>query len=167
MDSYNPFSMKYYKKNKIDKENNYKLDDTSNIMKPNYSTNESLMCGVIEYNNKTYLLDLNDKDRIINFNKNFVFANEDDVYPSYSSNYKRFTYLDFIFNYNNETVCYKFKNDNHFDLRRYNVEIYHFYHKNIYEKYNVLSYIPGHHKTVGQDANIMKNPLWEIIENEK
>jgi hypothetical protein len=169
MDSHSPFSMEYYKKNKIEKENNYNLDDTytSNTMKPKYSTNESLMCGVIEYNNKTYLLDLHDKDRIINFNKNFVFVNETDIYPSYSSNYKRFTYLDFIFNYNNETVCYNFKNGNEFDLRRYNVEMYHFYHKNISEKYNVISYIPGHHKTIGQDANIMKNPLWEIIENEK
>jgi hypothetical protein len=169
MDSYKPFSVEYCNKNKIDKNNNYNLDDkyTSNTMKPKYSTNESLMCGVIEYNNKTYLLDLHDKDRIINFNKNFVFVNETDIYPSYSSNYKRLTYLDFIFNYNNETVCYKFKNGNEYDLRRNNILMCHFYHKNISEKYNIINYIPGHHKTIGHDANIMKNPLWEIIENEK
>ena len=65
MDNYNPFSLSFYKKNKIDNKNTH---NSTNIetMKPKYSTDEKLMCGVIEYNNKTYLLDLNDKDRIIN-----------------------------------------------------------------------------------------------------
>jgi hypothetical protein len=107
----------------------------SNTMKPKYSTDEKLMCGVIEYNNKTYLVDLNDKDRIINFNKSFVFVNESDIYPSYCYNYKRFSYLDFIFNYNQETVYFIFKNQNQYDLRRNNVEIYHIYHKIISQKY--------------------------------
>ena len=39
--------------------------------------------------------------------------------------------LDFIFNYNPKSVCYSFKNGLYWDLRRCNVEIYHFYHKNI------------------------------------
>jgi len=136
-------------------------------MKPKYSTNEKLMCGIIEYNNKTYLLDLNDKDRIINFNKNFVFVNDTDTYPSYCYNYKRFNYLDFIFNYNQETIYYKFKNDDKFDLRRNNVEIYHFYHKIVSEKYEIIEYIHGHYLSLGQDANVMKNPLWRINENGK
>jgi hypothetical protein len=167
MDNYNLFLMSYYKKNKIDKKNNYNLDNNCTIMKPKYSTNEELICGVIEYNNKKYLVDLNDKDRIINFNKNFVFVSETDIYPSYCYNYKRFNYLDFIFNYNQESVYYKFKNDNNFDLRRNNVEIYHFYHKNISEKYEIIEYINGHYLTMGQDANIMKNPLWRVNENGK
>ena len=167
MDDYNPFSLSYYKKNKIDKENKYNLDINCTIMKPKYSTNEELMCGVIEYNNKTYLVDLNDKDRIINFNKNFIFVAEIDIYPSYCYNYKRFNYLDFIFNYNQGSVYYKFKNNNHFDLRRNNVEIYHFYHKNISENYEIIEYIHGHYLTMGQDANIMKNPLWRVNENDK
>ena len=48
MDNHNTFSMSYYKKNKIDKENKYNLDINCTIMKPKYSTNEELMCGVIE-----------------------------------------------------------------------------------------------------------------------
>ena len=110
MDDYNPFSLSYNKKNKIDNKNK---DNSTSIetMKPKYSTDEKLMCGVIEYNKKTYLVDLNDKDRILNFNKNFIFVNETDIYPSYCYNYKRFSYLDFIFNYNQETIYYKFKND--------------------------------------------------------
>jgi hypothetical protein len=125
------------------------------------------MCGVIEYNNKTYLVDLNDKDRIINFNKSFIFVNETDIYPSYCYNYKRFSYLDFIFNYNQETVYFIFKNENHCDLRRNNVEIYHIYHKNISQKYEIIEYMRGHYLTMGQDANLMKNPIWRIKENEK
>jgi hypothetical protein len=136
-------------------------------MKPVYSTNEELNCGVIEYNGKTFLVDFNDKDRIINFNKSFVFANETDSYPSYTYNYKRFNYLDFIFSFSKESVHYVFKNNNKLDLRRCNVEIYHWYHKNIAEKYEVIEYFNGHYLTMGQDANIMKNPIWKVKENEK
>jgi hypothetical protein len=135
-------------------------------MKPIYSTDTNLLCGVIEYNKKTYYLDLNDKDRIINFNKSFVFTNEEDLYPSYCYNYKRFSYLDFIFQYNKDSVYYHFKNGNQLDLRRCNVEMYHYYHKNIIEKYNVVEYIEGHYYRRGQDANIMKNPMWKIKEND-
>jgi hypothetical protein len=167
MDDYNnPFSLSYYKKNKIDNKNTHNFNNTE-TMKPKYSTNEKLMCGVIEYNNKTYLVDLNDKDRIINFNKSFIFVNETDIYPSYCYNYKRFSYLDFIFNYNQETVYFIFKNENHCDLRRNNVEIYHIYHKNISQKYQIIEYMRGHYLTMGQDANLMKNPIWRIKENEK
>jgi hypothetical protein len=136
-------------------------------MKPVYSTNKELNCGVIEYNGKTFLVDFNDKDRIINFNKNFVFANETDSYPSYTYNYKRFNYLDFIFSFSKESVHYVFKNKNKLDLRRCNVEIYHWYHKNIAEKYEVIEYFNGHYLTMGQDANIMKNPIWKVKENDK
>lgn len=168
MDTYNPISLRKYKKNKIDNKNedNFNNNNTE-IMKPKYSTNEKLMCGVIEYNNKTYFVDLNDKDRIINFNKNFVFVNEKDIYPSYCYNYKRFNYLDFIFNFNQESVYFVFKNENQYDLRRNNVDIFHIYHKLISHKYEIIEYKRGHYLSMGQDANIMKNPTWKIIENKK
>jgi hypothetical protein len=137
-------------------------------MKPVYGTDELLNCGTITFGNKVYLIDYKDKDKIINFNKNFIFNDfENEIYPSYTYNYKRFTYLDFIFNYNNESVYFKFNNNSNYDLRRCNVEIYHFYHENIIKKYNVIEYIKGHYITSGQDANIMKNPLWKIKENDK
>ena len=104
-------------------------DATHYKMKPKYSTNEELFCGIIEYNKKTYLLDIKDKDRIINFNKPFTFIKEDDDYPSYFCNYKRFNYLDFIFNYNKETVFYEFLNKNKYDLRKCNVKTFHINNK--------------------------------------
>ena len=142
-------------------------------MKPTYSTNEEFNCGEIHYNEihyneKTYLVDHKDKDRILNFNKSFVFLSKDDIYPSYPSNYKRFTYLDFIFNVNSETVHYHFINNNIYDLRRNNVILYHYYHKYLIKNnYNILDYQEGHYTRMGEDANIMKNPIWKILENEK
>lgn len=167
MDECNLFSLSFYNKNKIDKPNIQFLNNNYTIMKPTYSTDEKLLCGIINYNSKTYLVDLEDKDRIINFNKKFVFINETDIYPSYSSNYKRFNYLDFIFNFSEESVYYVFKNVNQYDLRKCNVEIYHFYHKTIIETYHVIEYVKGHYFNMGQDANIMKNPIWRISENGK
>jgi len=136
-------------------------------MRPVYSTNTELMCGVIEYNGKTYLFDFGDIAKIINFNKKFVFADENDIYPSYPCNYKRFTYLDFLYIHNSNDTCFVFKNNNRHDLRRTNIEIYHRFHKQIVEQYDVIEYIPGHYQSTGQDANIMKNPIWKIRENEK
>ena len=167
MDEYNPFSLSFYNKNKIDKQYASNLNNIYINMKPTYAIDSKLICGIINYNGKIYLVDLEDKDRIINFNKKFVFINETDIYPSYSSNYKRFNYLDFIFNYSQESVHYVFKNENQYDLRKCNVEIYHFYHKNIIETYDVIEYTKGHYLTMGQEANIMKNPIWRINENGK
>jgi hypothetical protein len=136
-------------------------------MKPTYSTNNELHCGIINYFNKTYLVDFDDKDKIINFNKTFVLTKEDDIYPSYAYNYKRFNFLDFIFNFSNNSVCYNFKNNNCYDLRKNNVEIYHSFHSQIIKKYNVIEYIKGHYLTLGQGANIMKNPMWKIKDDDE
>ena len=154
--------------NKIDSYSELVNDCINSKMKPIYGTNEELNCGTIAYGEKLYLLEHKDKDEIINFDKNFVFTNiEDEDYPSYSYNYKRFTYLDFIFNFNKDSSYYHFKNGNKYDLRRFNVEIYHHYHKIISDKYTVIEYINGHVNNFGQDANIMKNPLWKIKENDR
>ena len=157
----------FCEKQKNEENKSFKTTPNLNTMKPKYYTNEDLNCGIIEYNNNTYLVDLNDKDKIINFNASFVFANETDAYPSYCRNYKRVNYLNFIFNYNDETVYYKFKNDNKYDLRKNNVEIYHSYHAIIIQTYKTAEYIPGHYLRMGKSANIMKNPTWKIEENGK
>ena len=154
--------------NKIDSYSENYNNTILSKMKPIYGTNEEYNCGTIEYGGKIYYVDYKDKDKIINFNKSFVFIDDkNDDYPSYSYNYKRFTYLDFIFNYNSDNVYYTFKNNNKYDLRRCNVEIYHSYHKIILQNYNVIEYIKGHYLNSGQDANTMKNPLWRITENNK
>ena len=153
--------------NKIDSYSEELYNNIHSKMKPIYLTDEDLNCGIIQYGKKQYLVDFCDKDNIINFNRNFVFENNSDIYPSYSSNYKRFNYLDFIFTFNCENLYYVFKNNNPYDLRRCNVEVYHYYHKYISENYKIIEYIKGHNIDIGQDANIMKNPIWRITENDK
>jgi hypothetical protein len=137
------------------------------MKKPLYLTSDEFGCGMIKFGDKTYLVDPKDKDAIINSGKQFVFANQYDIYPSYAHNYKRTSYVDFIFGFNNDSLHYDFKNGNQFDLRRSNVEIYHPYHTNITGKYDVIKYTAGHCTTMGQDANKMKNPMWKINEDGK
>ena len=165
MDKYSPFSLVFYNKNESFLHRNKSslpLD-----MKPSYSTNRELMCNIIHYNNKEYLLDFEDKDRIINFNKTFTYLNADDDYPSFSYNYKRVNYLHFIFDDNFESTVLLFKNNNKFDMRRCNIDIFHKHHKHVTDNYNVIEHIPGHFLKSGQTANMMKNPLWKINENGK
>jgi hypothetical protein len=135
-------------------------------MKPEYSTNTEFNCGEIKYNGKIYLVDNADMCRIVNSKRTFVFISDED-YPSYSYNYRRITYLDFIFSVNGEYVYFVFINENKNDLRRKNVKIFHHAHKTIIKNHNILDYKEGHYQTMGQDANIMKNPIWKILENEK
>jgi hypothetical protein len=136
-------------------------------MKPEYSTNTEFNCGEINYNGKKYLVDNSDMCKIINSAKSFVFISDED-YPSYAYNYKRITYLDLIFGVNQESVYFEFINGNKNDLRKINVIPYHYYYKYIMKfNYNIIGYQEGHYHTMGQDANIMKNPIWKILENEK
>jgi len=136
-------------------------------MKPEYSTNTEFNCGEINYNGKKYLVDNSDMCKIINSTKSFVFISDED-YPSYAYNYKRITYLDLIFGVNQESVYFEFINGNKNDLRKINVIPYHYYYKYIMKfNYNIIGYQEGHYHTMGQDANIMKNPIWKILENDK
>ena len=138
--------------------------ETHEIMKPVYLIDDTLLCGKIEYGNNTYLMDLKDRDSIINFNKKFTFANHRDTYPSYPCNFKRITYLTFIHKFNERDLY--FENGNVFDLRKCNVSICrHYYHKYVCDNYDVIEYVEGHFQTNGSDAYIIKNPLWKIREN--
>ena len=141
----------------------------SKNVKPFYGIDESLQCGTILYNGKTYLLDMGDRDKIINLRKPFIFQTNEDIYPSFLSSFRRITYLEFLYPVCKENkVCYEFKNENPFDLRKCNVQIFHFYHETMRRDFdNIIEYIPGHYLTLGHDANIMKNPIWVVIENGK
>ena len=139
-----------------------------NKLRPVYLINTDLSCGVIHYcETHSYLFDLNDRDKIINSKKRFIFATDNDPYPSYLYNNRKVSYLDFLFLFSPDTVCYVFLNGNNHDLRRENVKIRHVYHSKVIEQYHVIEYMDGHYMKLGQDANVMKNPLWRITENGK
>lgn len=140
---------------------------TQNNMKEITYINTELQCGVIEFGpNKQYLLDFDDFNRYVKFEKKFSFITTNDIYPSYCYNYKMFTLLEFIYNIKQtDNINYIFKNRNINDLRSINIEIKHKYHDIIRQQYNVIEYIQGHINTNGKEANIVKNPIWKINKN--
>jgi hypothetical protein len=126
------------------------------------SVDTTLLCGVLDFSGKKYYLDFSDFNKFILEDKRLNFINNSDVYPSYLHNYKRFSLLELIFSYNSSNINYIFKNNNPYDLRRSNVEIYHQYNEEVKKKYDVIEYIQGHYLTAGNDAYVLKNPMWRI-----
>ena len=126
------------------------------------SVDTTLLCGVLDFSGKKYYLDFSDFNKFILEDKRLNFINNSDVYPSYLHNYKRFSLLELLFSYNSSNINYIFKNNNPYDLRRSNVEIYHQYNEEVKKKYDVIEYIQGHYLTSGNDAYVLKNPMWRI-----
>jgi hypothetical protein len=137
---------------------NYKLE---------YGFDHLNNCGLIRFNDKNVIIDFEDLFSIINFDKNFIHFTEDKLYPYYFRHNQKITYLEHIFKYDNSNIKYEFKNNNKFDLRRKNVIIYHYFHYEIINNFNVINFNLGHYIENGKDAYIMKNPIWKIKENNK
>jgi len=135
-------------------------------IRPKYDINNCEKYAKIIYNEKEYIFDTNDFLMILNYEKNFIFHNEDDDYPTFNRHNNTVSFLEFIYKFTIDSILYTFKNDNKYDLRKNNVEFYHNYHQNIIEKYQQAVYNEGHYSNLGKDAYIMKNPYWKINENE-
>lgn len=136
---------------------NYKLS---------YDFDSQLNCGIIRFNEKYVLMDFSDLFSIINFDKNFIHYNPDEkIYPYYLRHNQKISYLEHLFKYDSSNIHYIFKNNNMFDLRRNNIEIYHYYHNIIKSNYDIIEYKLGHYSEIGKDAYVMKNPMWKIRKN--
>ena len=133
----------------------------------NYNYDTHLECGIIKFNEHILLLDFEDLFEIINFQKKFIYYDENKLYPYYLRHNQKISFLDFIYKFDNSNITYTFKNNNHFDIRRNYVIYYHIYDSIIRNEYNVIQYINGHYSLMGKDAYVMKNPLWKINENGK
>ena len=132
---------------------------------PKYSFDNELNCNIISYNDKYIYIDCDDLMKILNFKKNFTLNNDDDDYPSFGENYKKYFLIEFLYKFDMNSVTYIFRNNNKHDLRKCNIEIYHKYHREIAKSYKIIKYIPGHFKNRGISANQMKNPLWIVEKN--
>ena len=132
-----------------------------------YNFDPVLNCGVINFNDKTVMMDFKDLFSIINFDKNFIYYTDEKLYPYYLRHNQKITYIEHLFKFDNSNIECIFKNNNPFDLRRENVTIIHKYHNAIIQSHNVLDYALGHYIENGKDAYIMKNPMWKIMENGK
>lgn len=124
-------------------------------------------CGVICFNDKKVIMDFSDLFSIINFDKNFMYYTKDKLYPYYLRHNAKISYLEHIFKYDDSNIKYVFKNNNPFDLRRQNINIYHEMHDKIIRKYNVINHTMGHYTETGKDAYVIKNPLWFINDCDK
>ena len=141
----------------------------NNQTKPKYFKNNSIFENSwnIEYSNgKIYIVDEHIFEKILNFNKKFIFNNDTEPYPSYGVNRKYITLVEFIFELNPELYSYTFKTSNIFDLRYKNI-------KNIVPKdfieltknYNVVEYLTdGVLVRRGKYAGELKNPICKILD---
>jgi len=133
-----------------------------------YDFDAQLNCGIICFDEQSVLIDFKDLFSIINFNKNFIYYNpNDNNYPYYLRHNQKISYLEHVFKYDSSNIEYVFINNNKFDLRKENITIYHHFHKNITNQYNILDFNLGHFSDAGTDAYVMKNPMWKITENNK
>lgn len=110
-------------------------------------------------------LDYEDWCLLQEINKRLCFT-EKHEYPYYKENGRDYTILERIFCYDPNNYFYLFKNGDRYDLQRHNVTCYPSLHNQIMDTYNVVEYIQGHTKTIGQQAGIMKNPIWRIVEDD-
>jgi hypothetical protein len=137
----------------------------TNFIRPKYDININENYAKILYNNREYIFDIDTFLMILNYDKNFIFHDQNDNYPSFIRHNNKVSFLEFIYKFNCDITYYNFKNNNIYDLRRENVEFFHRYHKIIIEQYPNALYYQGHFNNMGRDANIMKNPYWLIEEN--
>ena len=96
----------------------------NNQTKPKYLKNSIFENSWnIEYSNgKIYIVDEHVFEKILNFNKKFIFNNDTELYPSYGVNRKYITLIEYIFEFNPELYSYTFKTSNIFDLRYKNIK---------------------------------------------
>ena len=136
-------------------------------VKIKYDFEKKLNCGRIIFNNKVLLLDMEDLFRLINKEKKFNLYNSNEDYPYYMRNKHKVTIREYLYKFNDSNIYYEFKNKNKYDLRRSNVSVFHKFHKIIKNKYNIISFKLGHIIKNGRDAYSMKNPIWNIKEEDK
>ena len=125
-----------------------------------YDFDKDENCGVINFNDVNILIDFKDLFKIINHKKTFTRLTDDCKYPYYMRNKQKISYLQFLFNFNDNNIKYIFKNKNIYDLRRKNISIVHKFHSQI--KDEIIDYNLGHYKTNGKSAYSVKNPMWKI-----
>ena len=117
------------------------------------------VCFVI-YDNKEFILDEEQFNIIINYNKKLKFINNDDIYPSYkSSNSKLINLFEILYkvSYNNINITYQ--NNNIYDLRKNNIT----YTTKINKIYNGLTLIYEGVFVENNKGGIYKNPIYKKL----
>jgi hypothetical protein len=133
-------------------------------MKPTLLIDETLMCGVLQYDTKSFKVDIADFNRINQCGKHFVFDRDTHILPSVALCNGRMSLLEFIFEIKGVNINYIYKNDDSTDLRRTNVLIQHNKHNEICTQYSTVEYLGGHMPKLGPAAYTLKNPMWRVTD---
>ena len=133
-------------------------------MKPTLLIDEILLCGILQYDTKSFKVDIADFNRINQCGKHFVFDNDTHMLPSVALCNGRMSLLEFIFEMKSVNIHYIYKNDDSTDLRRTNVIIQHDKHNEICKKYSNVEYLGGHMPKLGPAAYTLKNPMWRVTD---
>ena len=99
-------------------------------MPPKYSSEN----GIIEFDGKEFIVNLEQMDLIMNLPHTFKFKTEDEIYPSYGVRGKRINYLDFLYKEllpNPKVHTHFFKNGNIYNLTPENVSAINIEFKNV------------------------------------
>lgn len=139
------------------------LTEISQQSQKMYSYDVEKNCMCITQEGRTYLFDQADFCKILNHSKSFIFHETDEHYPSFIYNNKYVNYLEFLYKDGN-FFNYHFFNGNKYDLRLKNVGLSHPMNEYVCKNYHVVKSIVGHYPRF-KHSNIMKNPLWKIIDN--
>ena len=147
-------------------------------MKPTYKFDLDNKYWNIKYTDKTYILDLEQFEKVINSSKKFTFVKDTDVYPSYNINSATFNYIEYLYKLREDSTNFTFKNENIYDLRKENVVIVkkvltqdnviveNIRFNNLLEErhYKIVEIITnGHIPTMGRCAGQYKNPIYKCI----
>lgn len=147
-------------------------------MKPTYKFDLDNKYWNIKYTDKTYILDLEQFEKVINSSKKFTFVKDTDVYPSYNINSATFNYIEYLYKLREDSTNFTFKNKNIYDLRKENVVIVkkvltqdnliveNIRFNNLLEErhYKIVEIITnGHIPTMGRCAGQYKNPIYKCV----
>jgi hypothetical protein len=139
----------------------------SNI-KPQYIVGEEYKQCLIKYTGREYVLEPEQFNKIINFDRSFKFYNNDDDYPAYGVNNKKINYLEFLYGLNPDNYIYRFKNSNKYDLQSNNILIIDKDFKSLIDQYDVIEFMNnGILITMGKYAGTYKNNMYKINNDDK
>lgn len=117
----------------------------------------------VTFESRVYIID-NEQISILK-GKYYNFDISVSDYHYYCYNNQIITLLEHLNNFRQKNIIIKFKNGNRFDIRRSNIIIQHYKYNEIDTDYEIINYIPGHIITKGVETGYMKNPIWEVKNN--
>lgn len=166
---YIPYSITYINSNKNDMRKSNLIFNYDYGYKNSFVMNVDVNVdyGTIILPKETLIVDITTLINIKNSDISFKYDENICCYPFYNYNQQKINILEYIIGVRATNIDVDFLNGNKCDSRKENIVYRHKFHSEIIKQYPNARYINGHITTLGKDAYTLKNPLWEICENNK